>query len=412
MVPIAHLSPRVIALVIGTSLGALLLGTMRGVLAAEGARRSGLWPLVALASSGAFLVRVALVRPHVLAITLALWLTWAAARGRARHAALAGLLFPLCYVGWIQALFLVGIAAVASVLAGRRPPWKTYGAVVAGLVVGVLVHPNFPNNVRFAWLTTADILVGHAWGAQLDFDMGGEFRPLSAASLVRIVGVPIALALGAGFFAWKKRREDLVLLTFALAALAYLAVTLRTQRFVEYFVPFAVTAAGLAARWAPPRVGAPTVLALSALYTGLLGLGPVRALGTRSELFPAAVQASLRRAIPPGARVCTCDWQFTGEMMLALPEREFLVALDPVLFWKKDPAAYQAWFAMTHGRPGDPVRVIRDVLGARFVLCDTRRQWVPFLRSLAARPDARYRGRAGYWEVFEVAPAGAPLPAP
>ncbi|HEY3256230.1 MAG TPA: hypothetical protein VGJ91_19865, partial [Polyangiaceae bacterium] len=370
IVPIATLSPKLIALVIGTLLGALVLGTVRAVLSAEGTRFAGVWALLALLCSGGFLVRIALVRPHLLAITLALWLTWAAVKGRTLHAALAGLLFPLCYVGWNQVPILLAIAACASWLADRRPAWRTYAATVGGLVAGVLVHPNFPNNARFAWLTSIDVLFGHAWTGTVGFEMGGEFKPLAAGALLRLLGVPILLALGASLLAWRHRKTDPLPLTFALAALAYLLVTLRTQRFLEYFVPFAVTAAGLAARWAPPRLDARLILAGSTLYTGLFGLGPVLQFRTRSELFPAAVSEGLRRAIPLGARVCTCDWEFTGEMMLALPERAFLVALDPVLFWKKDPDAYRAWFEMTHGGPGDPAHVIRDVLHSRYVLCD------------------------------------------
>ncbi len=407
MVPFATLSPSVVALVIGTALGALVLGTVRGILSMQGTRFAGVWALVALLCSGGFLVRVALVRPHLLAITLALWLTWAAAKGRTLHGALVGLLFPLCYVGWNQALLLMAIVAGASLFAGQRPAWRSYAAIALGLAVGVLVHPNFPNNARFAWLESVDVLYRHSWAGGVGFELGGEFKPLAPGMLVRLLGVPILLALGASALSWKHRKVDAFPLVFALAALAYLVVTLRTQRFLEYFVPFTAVAAGLAARWAPPRLGAPVVLAVCAVYTGLLGLGPVSQFRTRSELFPSLVAESLRRVIPPGAHVCTCDWEFTGEMMLALPDRAFLVALDPVLFWKKDPDAYRAWFDMTHGVPGapsDPVRVIRDVLRSRYVLCDVRPKWFSFLTALAARPDAHFRGRIGLWNVFEVGP--------
>jgi hypothetical protein len=416
LVPLARLRPGTISLVAGTALGALVLGTVRAVLRAEGTRAAGAWALVTLACSGGFLVRVAVLRPHLLAIVLALGITWAAARGRAAHGALLGLLFPLSYIAWHQALFLVALAALAALLGGRPPAWRAYGAIVAGLAAGVLLHPNFPENVRFLWVVNVDILFGRAWSNAAGFDIGGELRPLGLLAVVKLLGLPIVLAGGAAALAARHRREDPVPLAFALAALAYLVITLRSQRFLEYFVPFAVTAAGLAARWAPARVAGPAlgpaVLAVSAAYTALLGLAPVGKLRTRTELFPAEVAARLGEVVPPGQGVFTCDWELTGEMMLALPGRTFLVALDPVLFWKKDPERYRVWFEMTRSPPPRPAPLIRDGFGTRWVLCDVRPQWVPFLQALDADPEARFRGRFGVWNLFEIAAPGEAPAAP
>ena len=55
----------------------------------------------------------------------------------------------------------------------------------------------------------------------------------------------------------------------------------------------------------------------------------------------------MRAGIPVGARVFTCEWGLTGNLMLALPDRRFLVALAPTLFQAKDPELYKLWYAMS-----------------------------------------------------------------
>ena len=50
------------------------------------------------------------------------------------------------------------------------------------------------------------------------------------------------------------------------------------------------------------------------------------------------------RALPAGSQVVTCDWRETGELLLALPDRRYLVALAPMLFAAHDPERYRTWF--------------------------------------------------------------------
>jgi hypothetical protein len=44
------------------------------------------------------------------------------------------------------------------------------------------------------------------------------------------------------------------------------------------------------------------------------------------------IAPSLQRQIPPGSQVFTTDWPQTGTLMLTLPDRRFMVALDPHAF--------------------------------------------------------------------------------
>jgi hypothetical protein len=90
--------------------------------------------------------------------------------------------------------------------------------------------------------------------------------------------------------------------------------------------------------------------------------------------------------------------------MLALPERRFVVALDPVFFHMKDPERYRIWFDTVRHPPERPALLLRDTFDARYVLCDHREKWRPFREALACDPDSALRGVVGFWRVYELRP--------
>ena len=120
---------------------------------------------------------------------------------------------------------------------------------------------------------------------------------------------------------------------------------------------------------------------------------------------PSYVAKVMQREIPAGARVFTCEWGMTGHLMLALPDREFLVALDPTLFQAKDPELYALWYVATRRPPPDVARLIRERFGARYVACFFDPQFEPFNASLASSPGVRTVLVSDDWNVYDL---GAP----
>jgi hypothetical protein len=404
LVPLSGLDPTWAARIAGTALGAGLLGVMHALLRRERVDRAGLWVLLTLASSSAFIWRFALVRPHMLSIPLALLVLWAATRRSWGVLGTACLLFPLCYTAWHLPVALVLLAELARMAAGERPDWRPLGLSLAGVGIGVSVHPNFPENLAFFWIQNFGVLVSTAWAGLAGFELGGEFRPLSPAGLLRYALVPGLLTGIASVAGWRTRRSDPLGLVFATASLGFVLLTLRTQRFIEYLAPLAVLAAAFSLRGATPRWLPAGALVAALVWMGSVAMHPFERMLGRRELFPEPVAASLAQAIPPGTQLFTCDWEFTGEMMLALPERRFLVALDPVFFARRNPHAYRVWFEMVRRPPAEPAGVIRETFGARFVLCDLRERWRPFLEALDGDPMAQRRMRVGVWNLYEILP--------
>jgi hypothetical protein len=402
LVPVADWEPGLAAAVAGTVLGGLLLAVVYAVLVRERIPAAGAWTLLVPAISSAFVHRAALVRAHLLAIPLALVVTWSAARGRSWWLAAACFVFPLSYTAWHLPVVLVGVVEAVRLVTERRIEWRVPLAAGAGLAAGILAHPNFPANLELFWIQNYTVLFETVWGGKDGFAMGGEFRPFSPVSVVRYV-VPAALAAGAALaFAWRRRRADAVPLALAVTAVAFLLVTLRTQRFIEYLAPFAVVALALAWRPPRPRRVVPGLVVAGAVWIALFARHPIGLLLDRMQTFPPEVAAALREIVPPGEQVVTCEWEITGEMMLALPERRFVVALDPVFFAMQDAERYRLWYDTVHAPPADAARRLRDGLDGRYVICDRRMKWLPLVRSLDRDPEAAWRGVHGYWVVFEL----------
>jgi len=136
---------------------------------------------------------------------------------------------------------------------------------VVGIAVGIVVHPNALNLVAYNWIVMVDVLFKNTWLAPVGFDMGSELRPYPLGGWVQGLCVSVLMTIAAAVYGWRHRREDVALLAFALAAIGFSVLTMRSVRFAEYFVPFSALAFALASRFVAWRYLAPTIFSLSEL---------------------------------------------------------------------------------------------------------------------------------------------------
>ena len=149
------------------------------------------------------------------------------------------------------------------------------------------------------------------------------------------------------------------------------------------------------------------ILGASAIYTAAVGSGTVTALSIRGDDLPPSIAETLRRQIPPGSQVFTCEWGLTGTLMAALPDRHFIVALDPTFFYVKDPELYRLWRRICREAPPDMSGTIRRRFGARYALCLGSKQSASFVAPLIAEPGVRTLLVSASWILFDL---GDPSP--
>lgn len=133
----------------------------------------------------------------------------------------------------------------------------------------------------------------------------------------------------------------------------------------------------------------PVMAGAALLYLVGFGLAPLTALHQRILDTPPAMEAAVRSIIPEGAQIFTAGSLMTGEMMLVLPGRQFVVALDPVYFYVKNPVPYRQWYDLVHSPPQQPARQIKSLFAAEWILCErTLPEYFPFLDAVSSDPGA------------------------
>ncbi len=108
-------------------------------------------------------------------------------------------------------------------------------AAICGVISGVIVNPYFPRNINFVWEQLVQIGVINYRGT---VNVGGEWYPMKISELFSNCGAAIILSMLALvlFIAFIKKvpKQNYF---FFLSSLFFLFFTLKSKRYIEYFVP-------------------------------------------------------------------------------------------------------------------------------------------------------------------------------
>lgn len=405
-VPLGGLGFVTAARVVGAVCATLIPTSLYLILRAERVPYAGLWALLPFACSE-FIFRIALVRPHLLSITLAVILLWACSRERYVLLAAVAVIYPLSYVAfWQIPLIIVASVETARLLSGGSLRWKPAAVACGGIAAGILLHPNSLNLIGINWLHMSDILFQGAWGSKVVFNLGKEFQPFPPATWAQHLAVTVICSGAALAISWRERRNNSFPFACALAALAFGLLTVRTLRFIEYFAPLAALAMALASPALRLKHAAVGICGIALLYLLVLGTEPVRMLAPPLQLKKEYIAPETARrfesAIPVGAQVFTCGWDYTGNLMLALPERRFLVAADPTMLYKKDPRLYDIWAQVPLLPPANSAELIRSNFGSRYVVCRNFEAHWNFFEALESAPGVKNLYSDRNWVLFDL----------
>lgn len=364
-----------------------------------------LWAIIPIVASEAFLFRFAFVRPHLLSVALAFIVLWSAARGRLLILAVASAIYPWAYVAWFIPVFLVCIVETSRYFSGEHIRLKPLLIAFSGIITGVLLHPNTLNLLRLAWIQVVGVLFRTAWGQAVGFDLGAEFLPPTQLDWIYKNGLCALILIFALILSWRNRKSDSITLAFALTALAFGALTIKSTRFFEYLVPFSVAALALASRSTTYRFLPYILVFISLNYSFSLKPDEWRQMTDITPVMQPATIDYLRRHIPPGVQIFSPDWDLTGTLMLAIPDRRFIVALDPTFFYEKDHELYRLWYDISHGKTHHSAQQILQKFNARYVISYNRDKWYTFLQELSKTSGVKMVIIDNNWVLFDLAGA-------
>lgn len=363
--------------------------------------------------SFSFFHRMSLPRAPALSVAILLWCAHALIHRKRWMITLSAAVYVWFYYGWPLLLPLLLAVLVADFFVSRleeqdrslgatlagvwRRERQSIGHLLLGIAIGLVVNPYFPQNVV---ATARDVVklavvnyhhlipVGREW-----YPMSPEGFFVSSPFLVASFALGCALLLSVAATQTKPPSREQMFPFFVVLLLAggFFVLTLKSNRFVEYAVPFLTLATGGLAQfcwpfmrqhlfndhrhwfsWRPGRwlIGATCVLAaISFTYAQVQNSIPNPAFFTRAAYQPIADW--LIANVPEGELVFHNGWDFSLILMYLDDRHRYLVGLDPTYMYTEYYDDFVIWSDLVSGTEMQVEKVITH-FGAQTVVIDTR----------------------------------------
>jgi hypothetical protein len=386
--------------------GAATVATIALVMRLLGVPAAPLFALLAVSASLLMPYRLLMLRTQNAAVIFMMLALWAMARDRTKSLAVIAFLFLESYHAAVVLAPMAFIGAAARSAVERRLVTAPLVAVAAGLTAALAVSPWFPRNIEYLLFHLFFKAPHSILGEQISSLISTEWYPPGWARLATESWPAHAmLAAAVAALGWRRLRDPSfrppadTLMAMGVALLS-LALYWQAARFAEYYVPFAVLAAGLAARdaLAGRRYAALLltwtliVVAMSAVNLQKVRLMPADHL--------ARVGQRLNELGKPGDVVFNSSWTDFMALVWWADGFRYVNGLDGHYLAYRDPARFAVWLAAGAGAIDEPAKPIAQAFSARFVV--VARQHERLAEQLMRSPDAVLRLAARDGWLFEI----------
>lgn len=304
----------------------------------------------------------------------------------------------------------------------RHFEWRPLAYTTAGMILGNVINPYFPNNLK--------LFFEHFWtkfkvGSDFAVSVGMEWYPYTGMELMMLFPVALlAMLMGYILFAPRDGRLPEKATFFLLFTTVLLAAQFRSKRFAEYFPPFAILFAAFAYQaftaprarelpeefqrdidpyldaqkpggngsWieagkkaAPWAIGALLTLFWFYNLTGLhrwgfdeAGMVDMIASNENADRYrramdwATALDETGADNIPPGEIIFNCTWDDFPKLFFYNTKHRYVYGLDPNYLYSADPELYKLLKDITEGRIDDPAPLIRERFGSNYIFADAR----------------------------------------
>ncbi|MBN1779278.1 MAG: hypothetical protein JW816_03605 [Candidatus Buchananbacteria bacterium] len=255
-------------------------------------------------------------------------------------------------------------------------------SVVVGLAAGLFFNPYFPENLSFYWQQTFQIALFNYHNV---IGVGGEWYPYAIKDLI-LDTLPffILYFISLVIFVINYRKQAIVNWFFAIVAFLFLALTLKSQRNVEYLVPFGLVFCALTLNVFMPKIKAAlkkiklyrvTSLVLIIILSTFLYLYSSTVKDTYASGFSfdhfSASATWLKDHAPKQSIVFHSDWDEFPFLFYFDSNNYYIVGLDPTFMYLNDPDLYQRWDDVVTGKTSqDLYQTIKELFNADYVFVD------------------------------------------
>jgi hypothetical protein len=333
-------------------------------------------------------------------------------------------LAPLMFLFvWTYSLFpLLLFAAIiwALIIAWneRKIEWQPVAYTLGGMVLGNIINPYFPNNLKLFYEHFAEKF---NVGSDFVVAVGGEWYPYSGQELLTHLPVAmIAMLIGYILFAPKNGKLPEKATFFLMFVTILLSAQFRSKRFAEYFPPFAILFAAFS--WQAFQIPniplipkefldeiAPyldkkrsekeeTYHFIKQVVVGTLGFllfmlmiynfrgvnfewwfFNIKQEGMIESIHNNEPNTKYQRAtdwlnqnVPAGERIFNCNWDDFPKLFFYDQKHNYVYGLDPNYLYTKNPELSKRISEITGGKVEDPGPEIRDKFGAKYIFSDAK----------------------------------------
>lgn len=339
---------------------------------------AALWSLGFFSMAESFLYRLSMTRVQAISLLMLFLMLHVAMTRRYYWLLPLSFVYLWLYNGFPLVLAVVGSYVVARLIVEGRLVWQPLAYTVAGIILGIIINPYFPENAIFTYQ--------HLWpkiSSTTEVNVGQEWYPYNTWVLVENAWPSLALFLSGAFvLGLRGQRMNSATATLFLVAAGFGFLLFKSRRFIEYYPAFALLFGAMAwtpllrswlqegLRWA--RV-APLVLALLIGFTGWSNIQRLRDRlqedSTPVQRFEAA-SAWLQANTPAGSRVFQTDWDDFTQLYYHNTHNTYTLGLDPTYMQQRDPELYELWRDITRGWGENLGQTIRHEFGAEYAITD------------------------------------------
>ena len=399
LIPFVHFFPPLLGGKIATVLFALLALMAFYFFLKKWHIKSPLFYTLILLASAPFIFRINLAKTSALSLVillLALTFLW-----QKKYLALTvvSFIYVWFYGGWSLLVILLFSQLISELIIEKKINWRAILSIGGGLSLGLIINPYFPHNIFFYWQQMIQIgLVNY----QSQIQVGQEWYPYTPLDfLANNIFIFLLGIFSFAFLMYKIKHQQPInqenlatkfikIFTLFIFAGILCILTLKSQRFIEYFAPFAILASAfiLNILWpdnfslpqeilknftAKNKINAALIIYLATVFILFFALNTLKIQEQMSSQYQwdylQEPSLWLKNNTPEGSLVFHASWGDWPMLFYHNTHNTYINGLDPTFFYLKDKNLYEEWKDIGWGKTKiDLAKKIKEDFGAEWVL--------------------------------------------
>ncbi|MDD4005264.1 MAG: hypothetical protein PHW69_08710 [Elusimicrobiaceae bacterium] len=375
--------------------------------------------LILLFTSPIFMIYFLYLRPGTLAALFTVAGMYFMVKKRHWPVFIIGALFSLAHISSFTLIYFAVMCETVRWLRDREFHVQIPVFAATGVALGLLVHPNCPNNMLVIYVNA--FLTPYYAAVDKSINFAGELNANTTRRAL-LENFPIMAGLAVfimtGF--WNRFRQSTATAIYLCAAGTYMLLASSSNRFWFPAEPLMVLAlASLAADRSAAgvkttrseRINIGLILAVMALLLGYSAKYSKNYLVSSmnwQKTFNADHEQAARwmaRHLPPGDTVYHANWADSPHFICLNPANRYITVLDPIYTYYWSRQAQHLMQAIEQGNHPDPHTEIRETFKARYVFTATN---TGFYKQISRDRRFKLLHASSASAIFELEPPAAP----